>query len=93
MTSWGTDVPNMSLSDEDTRMMDAFRQPTLKYLRLQPSFQEIFDFQSQYIIETHSRFVEHTDAHKPADEGVSFEQALWIFGIELEKFTGGTTDL
>ena len=49
--------PDMPLPDEYTGMMDAFSQATLENLGLQPSFQEIFDFQGQDVIQSHAAFI------------------------------------
>ena len=46
--------PDVSLPDESPRMVNAFRQTALEHLGLQPSLQEIFDFEGQHVIETHA---------------------------------------
>ena len=74
-------------------MVNALGQAALEHLGLQPSLQEIFDLQGQHVIKTHARFVEHTDADKTTDKGVTLEQTLGILVIELKKFTSSTTDL
>jgi hypothetical protein len=51
------------------------------------------DLESQYVIETHSRLVQHTDSDQTSDQGVTLEQSLRVLVIELEEFTGSTSDL
>jgi hypothetical protein len=86
-------APDVPLPDEDTGVVDALSQTDLEYLGLQPALQEILDLQGKHVIETHAGLVEHTDAHETADKGVTLEETLGVLGIELEKLTGGTTDL
>lgn len=85
----GPDVP---LSDQDTGMVDALGQSNFEYLGLQPAFQEIFDLEGKHVIETHAALVEHTNAHETANEGVTLEETLGVFDIQLEEFTGSTTN-
>jgi len=73
-------------------MVDTLSQPTLEYLSLKPPLQEILNFQSQHIIETHAALIKHTDADQSSDESVSFEETLGIFIVKLEKLTSGTTN-
>lgn len=74
-------------------MVDALCEAELEDLRLQPSLQEVLDLQRQHVIETHAALVQHTDTHESANEGVTLEETLRILRIELQQFTGGTTDL
>jgi hypothetical protein len=73
-------------------VVNALCQTTLKHLGLQSPLQEVLYLEGQHVIETHARFVEHTDSHKSADDGVTLEETLGIFGVKLEKFSGSTTD-
>jgi len=86
------DSPNVPLPDQNASMMDTLSQPTLEYLSLEPPLQEIFNFQSQHIIETHATLIEHTDADQSSDESVSLKETLGILIIKLEKLTSGTTN-
>ena len=83
----------MSLSDQNTSMMNTLRQPTLKHSRLQPSLQEIFDFKSQHVIESHASLVEHTDTDQSTDKSITLEKSLGVLSLELEELKGGTTNL
>jgi hypothetical protein len=82
----------MPLSDENACVMNTLRQTTLEHLGLQPPLQEILNLESQHVIKAHSRLVEHTYAYEPTDESVAFKESFWVFCVELEEFTGGTTD-
>ena len=85
----GPDVP---LSDQDTGMMDTLGQSNLEHLCLQPAFQEIFDLEGKHVIETHAALIEHTNAHETANEGVTLEETLGVFIVELEELTSSTTN-
>lgn len=47
----------MTLSDQNTGMVNTLRQPKLVDTSLKSSLKEILDLESQYIIELHTRFV------------------------------------
>ena len=82
----------MSLSNQNTGMVNALCQSALEYLSLQTSLQEIFDFESQHVIKTHTRLVEHTDTDETANESVSFEETFGVFDVEFEQLTSSTTN-
>lgn len=87
-----SNTPNVPLANEDTSMMDALGKSALEHLSLQSALQEILDLEGQDVIETHLGLVEHTNTDETTDEGVTLEQPLGVFGIELEQFTSRTTD-
>jgi hypothetical protein len=74
-------------------MVNALSKTALEHLGLETTLQEIFDFQGKHVIETQTRLVEHTNAHKSTNEGIAFEKTLRILLIKLKQFTSGTTDL
>ena len=78
----------MSLLDQHPGVVDAFRKTELVHASLQPTFQEVFDFQGQHVIEFHARFIEHTDTDETADEGIAFEESFRVFFFQREKLTG-----
>lgn len=53
--------PDVSLPDQNASMVNTLSKTTLEHLSLEPPLQEIFNLQSQHIIETHAALVEHTD--------------------------------
>lgn len=64
-------LPNMSLTDQYTGMMDRFGQSKFEHLGLETTFQEIFDFQTQHVIEFHVRFIQYTDTDQTTQECVT----------------------
>ena len=86
-------VPDVPLPDQDTGMVDGLSQAALEDLGLEATLQEVLDLEGQHVIETHARLVEHTDADETTDEGVTLEETFRVLRIELEEFTGSTTDL
>jgi hypothetical protein len=86
------DSPDVPLPNKYTGMMDTLRKTTLEHLSLQPSLQEIFNLQSQHVIETHAGFVEHTNTNQSTDKSVTLEKTFGILVIKFEKFTGSTTN-
>lgn len=85
-------LPNVTLSDEHARMVDALGEIGLEHLGLQPALQEILDLQRQHVIEPHAGLVQHANADETTNEGISLEEPLGIFVIELEELTSSTTD-
>lgn len=88
----GMGVPNVSLPDEDTGMMNALCQSTLEDLGLEPPLHEVLELQGQHVIETHATLIQHTNTHETADEGVTLEETLRVLVVKLQKLTGGTTN-
>jgi hypothetical protein len=72
--------------------MDTLCQPALENLRLQSPFQEIFDLQSQHVIQSHAGFVQHSDTNESANKCVTLEKTLGIFVIKLKKLTSSSTN-
>jgi hypothetical protein len=85
--------PNVSLPDQNSGMMNTFRQAALEDLSLQSPLQEILNLQRQHVIQPHPRFIQHTDSHEPTDECITLEETLRVFVVEFEELTGSTTDL
>jgi hypothetical protein len=74
-------------------MVNALGQAALEHLRLQATLQEIFDLQSQHVIQSHAVLIKHTNSHKTANQGVTLEKTLGVLLVELEEFTSGTPNL
>ena len=85
-------TPDVPLADENTGMVDRLCEARLEDLSLEAALQEVLDLEGEHVIETHAVLVEHTDAHETANEGVTLEQALGVFRLELEQLTSSTTD-
>jgi len=83
---------DMSLSDEDAGVVYALGETGFEDLCLEAAFEEIFDLEREDVVETHAGLVEDADADEAADEGVAFEEALWVLVVEFEKFAGCAAD-
>ena len=86
-------IPDVTLADEHTRVVDRLGKTALEDLGLETALQEILDLEREHVIETHAALVEHTDAHKTANQGIALEETLRVLLVELEQLTGSTTDL
>ncbi len=83
----------MPLPDENAGVVDTLGKTALEDLSLQTTLQEILNFEGKHVIETHAALVEHTDTDETTDKGVSFKETFWVLVVELEQFTGSTTNL
>jgi len=72
--------------------MNALGKAKLKYLRLQATLQKVLNLEGEHVIKTHTRLVEHPNAHKSTNERIAFEQTLRVFVIEFEQLTRSSTD-
>jgi hypothetical protein len=77
----------MTLADEDTSVMDGLGEAELVDASLETTLQEVFGLEGQHVIELHAGFVEHTDTHETANEGIAFEETLGVLFVEGEKLT------
>ena len=80
---------DVTLTDQDTSVVDGLGETELVDASLQTTLQEILNFQGQHVIELHAGFVEDTDTDETANEGVTFEEALGILFVEGEQLTAG----
>ena len=64
-------LPNVTLTNQDTSMMDRFSQSQFEDLSLQAAFQEIFDFQAQNVIELHAGFIQDTNTYQTTQQGIT----------------------
>ena len=85
-------VPDVSLPDQHTSMVNTLGQAALEHLCLQATFQEIFDLQGQHVIQPHAGLIEHTDSYETANQGVTLEKSLGVLLVKLEEFTSSTSD-
>jgi hypothetical protein len=82
----------MSLSNENTGMVDTFSQTALEDLSLEASLQEILNFQGKHVIQSHAALIEYTNTNETTNKGIAFKETFGILGFELQQFTSGTTD-
>lgn len=55
-------------------MVDALGQTQLEDLGLQPSLQEVFQLETEHVVELHAGLVQNSDTHQPTQEGVALKQ-------------------
>jgi hypothetical protein len=55
---------DVSLTDEDTSVVDGFGETRLEDLGLETSLHEIFDLEGEYVIETHACLIEYSNSHQ-----------------------------
>jgi hypothetical protein len=53
----------VTLTDENTGVVDGFCEARLEDLCLESSFHEVLDLEGEYVIETHSSLVEYSDSY------------------------------
>lgn len=80
-------VPDVSLLDEDTSVVDRLGETQLVDAGLEAALQEVLNLEGQDVIELHARLVEDTDTHETANEGVTFEETLGVLVVEGEQLT------
>jgi hypothetical protein len=82
----------VTLSDQNTGMVNALGEVGFEDLRLETTFQEVLHLQCQHVIQTHAGLIQHSNPHEPTNEGVTLEETLGILVIKLEQLTGCTSD-
>lgn len=78
---------DVSLTNQDTGVVDGLGETELVDTSLQATLQEILNLQCQHVIELHARFVQNTNADETANQGISFEKSLRVFLVEGEQLT------
>jgi hypothetical protein len=84
---------NVSLSDKDTGVMNRFGESKFENLGLESSFQKVFDFEAENVIEFHLVLFENSDTDQSSKKGVTFEKSFWVFFVQSKKGTGDLSDL
>lgn len=80
-------LPDVALLDEDTSVVDGLGETELVDTGLETALQKVLDLQGKYVIELHAGLVEHTDTDQTTNEGVAFEETLWVLLVHGEKLT------
>jgi hypothetical protein len=78
---------DVSLTDENTSVVDGLSETEFVDTGLQTTLQEILNLQCQNVIELHAGFVKNTNTDETANEGVSFEESLGVLLVEGEQLT------
>ena len=84
---------DVTLSDQNTGVMDRLGQSQLEDLSLETSFQKVLNFETQDVIEFHLFFLEDSDSDQTTEKCVTFEQSFWVLLVKSQKGTGDLTDL
>lgn len=80
-------IPDVTLLDQDTSVVDGLGEAKLVDAGLQTTLQEILNVEGQDVIELHAGLIEHTDADQTANQSVTFEQTLGVLLVESEQLT------
>ena len=80
-------IPDVTLTDQNTGVVDRLGETKLVDASLQTTLQEVLDLQGQDVIELHAGLVEHTDTHQTANEGIALEETLGVLLVEGKKLT------
>ena len=67
-------LPNVPLSNKHTSMMNRLRQPQLEHLCLKTALQEVFNLQTQNIVEFHAVLIKDTYTNQPTQKGITCNQ-------------------
>lgn len=84
---------NVSLSDQDSGVVDRSGQAQLENLGLQSSLQKVFGGQCQDVIQLHLVLGQDTNSHQSSDQGVTLKQSLGVLLVSGQKITSGSSDL
>lgn len=68
-----SNLPDVSLADKNTGVVNALGESKLEHLRLEPPLQEVLNFQTQDVIELHLTLIQHTDPHQTPEQGITWE--------------------
>merc|ERR1719356_185027 len=65
---------DVTLSDEDTSMMDRLSKSKLEHLGLKTTLQEVLNLETEHVIELHTSLIKHTNTYKTTKQCVTFKQ-------------------
>jgi hypothetical protein len=86
-------IPDVTLADQDTGMVDRLGKTELVDTGLETTLQEILNLQGQDVIELHAGLVEHTDTNQTTNQGITFEETLGVLLVESKKLTKNTSQI
>lgn len=84
--------PDMLLSNKHTSMVDRLGHSRLEYKGLQPAFKEVFNSQSQDIIELVLALVQKPIPVHSSEKGFTLKDSTRVLLIQSQKFPGSITD-
>ena len=77
----------MTLTDEDTGVVDGLGKAKLVDASLKTTLQEVLDLEGKDVIELHAGLVKDTDTDQTANEGIAFEETLGVLLVESKELT------
>lgn len=83
----------MALTDEDTGMVKGLRKVLLENKSLQPSGHNVTNLHGKHVIQLALVLLKETEAHTPAEERITLEDALRVLLIKGEQHTSVSTHL
>jgi hypothetical protein len=86
-------IPDVTLTDQDTGVVDGLGETQLENLSLETTLKEIADGEGEDIIELGLGLVQNTDALEATDEGGTLEHTTGILLVKSEELTSSGTDL
>ena len=78
----------MTLTDEDTGVVDGLGKAKLVDASLETTLQEVLDLEGKDVIELHAGLVKDTNADQTANESIALEETLGVLLVESKKRTG-----
>ena len=77
----------MTLTDENTSVVDGLGKTELVDTSLETALQEVLNLQGQDVIEPHAGLVKDTDTDETANKGVTLKEALGVLLVESQERT------
>ena len=84
---------DVSVSDDDSSVVNGLSEVALQDNSLKSSLQESVDGETQDVIQFVFRFIQDTHLIKFLHEGATFENSFWVLFIESKELSGGLSDL
>ncbi len=78
----------MTLTDEDTGVVDGLGKAELVDASLETTLQEVLDLEGKNVIELHAGLVKDTDTDQTANESIALEETLGVLLVESKELTG-----
>ena len=86
---WGRCIPDVTLTDEDTGVVDGLGKAKLVDAGLETTLQEVLDLEGKDVIELHAGLVKDTDTDQTANESIALEETLGVLLVKSEELTMG----
>ena len=86
-------IPDVSVSDDNSGVVDRLSEVALQDNSLESSFQESVNGETQDVIQFIFRFIQDTHLIKLLHKGTTFENSFWVLLIEGEELSGSLSDL